>query len=189
MLCPRATFLTMPIPVSWRAARPPTSHRSTLPAPGSTTTNMPGQQLSDAPPVPPLSLWGPETPEPPASYSPLSPHNPVAVTAAGVALQRSFTTNAHSAPLAPRIATINIRPRYIAFDAYLFLSPRSLPRPPNLVMSRSRSIAISPRGGVRTCRGMRGGLVRGRKEAFDGFHVPFSRIWGCKVRRAGRRIT
>ncbi|KAF2134181.1 hypothetical protein P153DRAFT_409615 [Dothidotthia symphoricarpi CBS 119687] len=75
---PRATSLRIPIPAApWRAARPPTPRRATFPLPGTTATSPFRLTSPNAPPIPPLSYWDPDTPSPQAVLqSPTSPTNP-----------------------------------------------------------------------------------------------------------------
>ncbi|CAO2649156.1 Nn.00g101050.m01.CDS01 [Neocucurbitaria sp. VM-36] len=73
---PRLNSLAINVPpvILWRAPRPPTPRRSTIPMVGATPSSLLGPVSPSAPPVPSLSYWEPETPAP--NTAPMSPCNP-----------------------------------------------------------------------------------------------------------------
>jgi hypothetical protein len=139
-LCrPRATSLQLSVErlriTTWRPARPPTPRRATYPQPGTAPLDVTGIADSDAPPVPPLSYWEPETPSPVSPYnpflsppavspgswravaSPLLPSSPLSVFDRQTA--RSWSVGV---PLPSPCAGLDLSPR--------FLNPRTPPLPP-----------------------------------------------------------
>ncbi|KAF2683291.1 hypothetical protein K458DRAFT_452793 [Lentithecium fluviatile CBS 122367] len=130
---PRPNPLHIPIPHThqWCAPRPPTPRRSTYPQPGTTSADMPCDIDLDAPPVPPLSFWEPDTPEalmpPSSSYSPCNPffysppHSPLSPNAL-------FPTASPVLPASP----LSIFDRILSPMTPTFLFPRTPPLPLSL---------------------------------------------------------
>ncbi|KAF1950376.1 hypothetical protein CC80DRAFT_509722 [Byssothecium circinans] len=119
---PRARSLHIPIPkpASWRARRPPTPRRATYPPP---------VEASDAPPVPSVSYWETDTPEP--LTSPLSPLNPFLSPPRrrSSVMELQFTTAVQLLPASP----LSVFDRVIS------------PSTPSFIVPRKHSLVLSPR--------------------------------------------
>lgn len=140
---PKAKSLHIPIPEAkqWNKPQPATPRRSTYPQMGGSRKRAVHDTELDAPPVPVLSYWEPETPKGVTSpLSPISPHNPFLYSPSSTSPRAMFPTASPVLPASPLSIFGCLSPMTPSF-----LFPRTLPVPmsPRYNASRRQSVFTS----------------------------------------------